>query len=307
MIRTLSTFIVALLIQGCATRTPGTDALSKDHAGLVKSHKINSVPFIKQEINHCGPASLGMVLKFHERDINLDELTQQMYTPGSKGTFSMDFITSVRRQGMLGIAINDLKSLLLEISSGHPVIVFQNLGFSSMPNWHYAVALGYDLSGPDLILHSGKNKFLKTDMRMFERSWSMANHWALVVLPPGKLAASADDLEHVEGISGLEKIGNLDAARKSYEVVLKKWPQSLPALIGMGNVLYSKKDFSGSLRYLTEATRFHPDSAMAWHNLATAQGAAGLYKDARVSSKKALTLVESSELPAYKESLKNWL
>lgn len=299
--------LVALLLQSCATKTPRTEALLKNHTGLPQSFQIDSVPFIKQTENHCGPASLAMILQAKQRPVNLNELAGQMITPGKQGTFSTDLISTVRRQGMVPVKITDLKDLLTEISAGHPVLVFQNLGFSWYPNWHYAVALGYDLTGPDIILHSGKEKFLKTDMRIFERSWGLTNSWGLVVLVPGTLAATVDDLGHVAGISGLEELGKLDDAKISYEAVLKKWPQSLPALIGIGNVLYAKKDFQGSVNQLTMATVFHPLSATAWHNLATAQGAAGKKKAAKNSSLQALSLVEKKQLTIYQESLKEWL
>ena len=298
---------MALFLQSCATKTPRTDALVKNHAGLPKSFQIDSVPFIKQTENHCSPASLAMILKSKQRPADLNELSSQMITPGKKGTFSTDLITTVIRQGMIPVQITDLKAVLTEISSGNPVLVFQNLGFSWRPTWHYAVALGYDLSGPDMILHSGKHKFYKTDMRLFERSWSMANSWGLLVLVPGTLAATVDDLGHVAGISGLEKLGKLDDAQISYEAVLNKWPQSLPALIGIGNVLYAKKDFQGSVNQLSKATSFHPLSATAWHNLATAQGAAGKVEAARISSKQALSLVEKNKIGVYQDSLKEWL
>lgn len=296
-----------LFLLSCATKTPRTDALLKHHSGLPQAFQIDSVPFIEQTENHCGPASLAMVLQTNRRVVDLKELATQMITPGKQGTFSTDLITTVKRQGMVPVKITDLKALLTEITFGQPVLVFQNLGFSWYPNWHYAVAVGYDLSGPDIILHSGKDKYLRSDMRLFERSWVLTNSWGLVVLEPGTLAATVDDLGHVAGISGLEELGKLSEAEVSYKAVLKKWSQSLPALIGIGNVLYAKKDFQGSVDQLRKATEFHPLSAAAWHNLATAQGAAGKLKAAKQSSLKALSLVEKKQISTYQESLKNWL
>lgn len=248
-----------------------------------------------------------MVLKAKGLEADLKEITRQTYTPGSKGSFSIDMISAVRRRGLLGVPIRDLTSLLTEVAAGHPVIVFQNLWFPWMPNWHYAVAVGYDLTGPDLILHSGKDKFDEMDMRLFERSWSMTQYWGLLVLSPGEMAASVDDLGHVSAISGLEQTGKFEEALKGYEAVIAKWPTSLPALIGLGNVHFEKKNFARSVQYLLEATKSHVGSSVAWHNLATAQGAAGKIKDAQVSARQALSLAEGSDLEAYKTSLKAYL
>lgn len=195
--------LVVCLLQSCATKTPHTDNLVKESVGLPTSFQIDSVPFIKQTENHCGPASLAMILKDKKRPVNLEEVASQMMTPGKQGSFSTDVISTVRRQGMIPVKITDLQSLLTEISNRQPVLVFQNLGFSWYPRWHYAVALGYDLSGPDIILHSGKNKFYRTDMRMFERSWGLAGSWGIMVLKPGTLAMTVDDLGHVAGIRAL--------------------------------------------------------------------------------------------------------
>lgn len=306
MISKILVLSVALLLQGCAT-SPKTDALLKDHSGLAESSKLSDVPFIKQSKNHCGPASLAMLLEYNNKKVSLDELSSQMITPAAHGTYATDLITAVRRQGMIAIRINDLKSLLTEVSAGNPVLVFQNMGFGFMPKWHYAVVVGHDLDGPDIILHSGRKKFLKTDMRFFERTWKLADYWGIVVLQPGKLAASVSDLGHTEGISGLEQVKKLVEAKISYEAVLKKWPQSLPALIGMGNVLYAKEEYPRSVRYLKKAALYHPSSGEVWHNLATAQGAAGQFADARESALKALKLVEGVERAHFKKSLEQFL
>lgn len=298
--------MMAMLLGACATKTPKTDALVKDHDGLSKKAQIKDVPFINQDINHCGPATLAMVMKSYGYEVGTKALASQMMTPDSKGSFKSDMISTVRRQGMLGVQIEDMKALLSEIEAGNPVIVFQNLGFDIYPNWHYSVALGYDLRGPDIILHSGKYKNKEVDMRFFERSWSKGDYWGLVVLPPGNLSASADDLAHSEGISGLEQVGKLEEAEVSYEAVLEKWPTSLTALIGMGNVLYAKKDFQGSVDYLTKATKAHPTSSVAWHNLANAQGAAGRRSEAKSSAKKAISLVTGADTATYEESLKEF-
>lgn len=306
MISKILILLVALLLQGCAT-SPKTDALLKDHAGIAENAKLKDVPFIKQSKNHCGPASLAMILEFNKRNVDLKELSSQMMTPAARGTYATDLVTAVRRQGMIAIRINDLKSLLTEVSAGNPVLVFQNMGFGFMPKWHYAVVVGHDLDGPDIILHSGKKKFKKMDMRFFERTWSMTDYWGIVVIAPGKLAASVSDLGHTLGISGLEQVKKLVEAKISYEAVLKKWPESLPALIGMGNVLYAKEEFPRSVRYLKKAALYHPNSGEVWHNLATAQGAAGQFADAKESALKALNLVEGIEKVHFKKSLAPFL
>ncbi|HXH75510.1 MAG TPA: PA2778 family cysteine peptidase [Bacteriovoracaceae bacterium] len=303
----LSLIMVALLSMSCATKTLQTDALVKDHSNLSEKVNLQNVPFIKQETNHCGPATMTMVLQHLGSKASLDELTSQVFTEGMQGTFQAEMISSSRRQGMLALQINDLESMLKEIEAGHPVIVFQNLGFSFLPKWHYAVAVGYNLSGPDIILHSGDKKFEKGDLRFFERTWKLGGNWGLLVLRPDQLSATASDTSHAAAAATLEQMGKSEEARISYKTILSKWPQSLSALIGMGNISYAKKELKASIGFLKHATKHHPLSATAWHNLATVQGELGLKEDARKSSLKAIELVDEEKKASFRQSLNSWL
>ncbi|MGZ3713727.1 MAG: PA2778 family cysteine peptidase, partial [Bdellovibrionota bacterium] len=261
--------------------------------------------FIKQTENYCGPATLTMAMKHAGHMVSVEELASQVYTPGKKGTLQLDMMSASRRQGMLAVPIQGLSNLLHELAAGHPVIILENLAFSWYPKWHYALAYGYDLSKPEIILHSGSDQAKHWSMRKFERSWMYADYWGLVVLPPSEMAISGDELSHAAAAAGLEQAGKLAEAELVYRNILKRWPGSLGALIGMGNLAYTRSAFKESVGYLKEATKLHPLSAPAWHNLAVAEGAAGKKKDARKSAAKALELANPDSLAAYQESLKD--
>jgi tetratricopeptide (TPR) repeat protein len=205
--------------------------------------------------------------------VTVDELAREAYTPGMKGTLQQDLIGASRRHGMMAVPIEGLDALLREIAAGHPVIVFENLAFSWYTQWHYALVFGYDLARREVLMHSGPEANKHWDMAKFERSWEYSDHWGLVVLPPGELASTANELAHLNAAAGLEQAGQSEAAEKSYLGIVKKWPQSLGALIGLGNVTYQRGDARAAVRYLRLATRYHPDSLAASHNLAVAEGA----------------------------------
>lgn len=253
---------LSFLLGACATRTRGTEALVKDRGDLPKQWKIADVPFIKQEKNHCGPASLAMVMKQANLHVDLKELTQQTMTTSMEGTFQSEMLSAARRQGLMTILVSDFKSILQEIENDHPVIVFQNLGFSFKPQWHYAVAIGFDLNGPDIYLPNDKQ-----DMRMFERSWILGGQWALVILKPDQLSATASEMTHLKAAAQLESMGMLNEAQMAYETIMTKWKQSLGALIGLGNVMYARKDYKKSKHFLELAVSHHPQSEIARHNL----------------------------------------
>lgn len=299
--------LVATLFTGCATRTFQTDSIVHSKLGIPKASRINDVPFIKQKENHCGPASLAMLLGHRNMSIPADELAAQMYTPLKEGTFQTDIISATRRQGMMALPVTSVENLLKELAAGNPVLVFQNLGLKKIPKWHYAVAVGYDLKKPDIILHTGSDKNHRTDMRVFEHSWSLGNYWAITVLPPGKLSKSASELDHMQSAVGLEQLGKFAEAEKAYLSILERWPFSLSALIGMGNIRYSEGRFSEAVIFLTAATIKHPNSSTAWHNLALAQGAARMLREASQSSQKAISLVDFHNEKTFRDSLKDYL
>jgi hypothetical protein len=299
-------FLVSL-ISGCATLGPQTQAFLSEPLTIPESKKITAAPFIEQTENYCGPATLAMAMSSAGRSVPVEVLGQEMITPGKKGTLQEDMLGASRRHGFLAVRIRGIPALLGEIAAGNPVVVFQNLGLSWIPRWHYALAVGYDLKREKLILHSGKKAFDEMDLRRFEHSWSLGNHWAIVVLEASKLPATASDLDVVAGAAGLEQVDRSSDAETVYKNVLLKWPHSLGALIGLGNVRYTLKDYSGAVKYLSQAAEFHSDSAMVWHNLATAQGAAHQRQAARKSAQQALRLADPSEAATYRQNLAEWL
>jgi tetratricopeptide (TPR) repeat protein len=241
------------------------------------------------------------------KKVSVDQIAQQVYTPAMKGSLQLDMITASRRQGMLAIPIEGFDALFSEISAGHPVIVFENLALSWAPTWHYALVFGYDLPRQTVLMHSGPEAFKKWDIRKFERSWQLADHWGLLVLPPGELSFTAGELAHVQAASALEQMGQSEAAQTSYLRILQRWPQSLSAEIGLANIAYNQKDYTSAIRFLRQATSAHPDSAAAWHNLAVAQGTVHLKSQARQSARQALKYVSAEQRASYQENLGEWL
>lgn len=272
--KTIGILLLTLGLTGCATVAHQTEDLLKNPPqSLSRQSEVPNVPFINQSVGYCGPATLTMVMNWNGKMITVDELGPQVYTPGMKGSLQVDMISASRRQGMMAVQIKDLSSLLAEVQAGHPVIVFENLALTWAPQYHYAVVYGYDLDKEHIVMHSGPEAAKKWDLRKFERSWMLGDYWGLVVLPPGQLATSGTELAHVTAAAGLEQLSKLAEAEKSYLAVLKRWPESLGALIGMGNITYAKKDFKSSVIYLRKAVTAHPDSEPARHNLAVAERA----------------------------------
>jgi tetratricopeptide (TPR) repeat protein len=264
---------VALFVcASCATPARQTETLLAAERDFPDIAQVADVPYIRQTENYCGPATLAMVMQWAGRETTLEELGAEIYSAKEQGTVQTSLIKGARRRGFLAIPIQGLPNLLQEISAGHPVIVFENLAFRWYPRYHYAVATGYDLKEEEIVLHSGDERDKRWSLRKFERSWMLGDYWALVVLPPEKLSASASELAHADAGAALEEIGRLSEAKTVYEKILERWPTSLAALIGLGNIAYAENDFRASAKFLRRAVELHPTSSTAKNNLRVAEG-----------------------------------
>lgn len=299
--------LVILLFGGCASSTKQTDMFFSQPTSLPSKALIENVPFIVQTDGHCGPATLTMAMNWSGKNVSVEQIAPQIYTPGANGSFQTDMISASRRQGMFAVKIDGLESLLAEVAAGHPVIVFENLSVSWYPQWHYALVFGYDLQERKVVMHSGLEESKHWNMKTFERSWKLGDYWGLVVLPPGKLSATASELTQSSSAAGLEAIGKLDEAYLSYRAILARWPNSLSAHIGLGNIEFARGEAGKSALTLKAATQFHPESAPVWHNLAIAQGASRQKRAARLSAQKAYSLANSEQKAQYQQSLREWL
>lgn len=227
------------------------------------------VPLIEQADFHCGPAALAMALQWSGQDVTQNQIARMSFVPGAKGTFQEDMVGAARRRGALAVPVNGFDELTAEISAGHPVIVFQNLGESFAPIWHYAVVTGYDLQRNIVTLHSGQ--LSRTDMSLakFERTWAGGEGWAFVVMAPTRLPSTANERSVLDAAAGLERAGQFDAAAKAYRTGASRWPENWLWQFGLGNALYAAGDTDGAERAWEQAAELDPSAPEPRQNLAT--------------------------------------
>ncbi len=301
--RRFSQALLAISLLGLAAcATPQTAAVIADPGDLPSRAAAANVPFYPQEDNYCGPSALATVLTWSGAPAQPDEVAAQVYTPERQGTLQNDILTAARRAGRLAVPLGDLREVMAEIAADHPVIVFQNLGLSWYPQWHYAVAVGYDLEQHEIILRSGAEAERVTELETFERTWERGGHWALVVLPPDRLPASAEPEGVVRAAAGLERAGRGAEAAQAYAATLVRWPDSFAALMGLGNTRFADGDVDGAERAFRQAIEVEPERAEAWNNLAYVLAAKGLREDARAAAQEAVRLSPDNEAP-YLETL----
>ncbi len=291
-----------LLATGCATAQQTRDLLD-DPGALPQQAKVADVPFFPQEKYYCGPAATAMTLAWSGLPVTQESMAEQVYTPGREGTLQPDVVAAMRRNGRLAVPVDTLRELLGEIAAGRPVLVFQNLGLESIPQWHFAVAIGYDLAAGELIMHTGPWDNRPVALRTFEHTWRRGGYWALVVLKPGELPVAAEETEVVRAAAGLERVSRHDDAARAYEAILGRWPQSFPAWMGLGNARYASADLAGAEAAWRRAIAVDPEnSAPAWNNLAYVLQARGLRQEALEAAQSAVALGDPND-PNYRATL----
>ncbi len=296
--------VLLVLLAACAG-TPQTDRLldpATMPAGLPQQVELRDVPFIPQEDLWCGPAAMAMALNWSGLAVTQEEMAAQVYTQGREGTLTGDMISGARRNGRLAVPVDTLENLLAELAAGHPVIVFQNLALDFYPQWHYAVAYGYDLKAGTILLHSGTQERHETSLGNFEYTWRRADDWALLVLPPDMLPVTSDAVDVAAAAAGIERAGRSEDAAVAYRTLLTRWPENGTARLGLGNIAYAAGDLDGAIANYQKATRADPAMGAAWNNLAVALSDRGDQAAARQAAETAIATDDGHD-SAYQETL----
>ena len=280
--------VAAAALAACAS--PAGIDLGGPPPGVPERVEIAAVPFLPQDELYCGPAALATVLTWSGAAVSQAELAPAVFTPGRQGTLQQDLLSAARRHGRLAVPVADLSTLLAELAAGHPVLVLQNLGLALAPQWHYAVAVGYDRATRKLVLRSGREARRRVSFATFERTWARADRWAFTMLPPDRLPATGEEDEVLQAATGLERSGRLGAAATAYQSALERWPGSLGALIGLANARYGAGELGLAEEALRRAADAHPDSATAWNNLAHVLAARGRPEAALAAARRAVAL-----------------
>ncbi|HEX7250981.1 MAG TPA: PA2778 family cysteine peptidase [Burkholderiales bacterium] len=295
----------AALIAGCASTQVG-GLLEQRPGGLPAAAELAGTPFFAQEDYQCGPAALAMALVHAGRAATPEALVPQVYLPARKGSLQAEMLATARRHRLVAYPLAPkLQDLLRETAAGNPVVVLQNLALDWAPQWHYAVAIGYDLDAREIVLRSGTTRRLAMSLDTFERTWARSGRWAMLALPPERLPATANESSYLAAAVALERVAPA-AARRAYETALERWPHSLAARLGQGNASYAMRDLAGAAAAYLRATQEHPEAADAWNNLAQALHELGSRDAALAAARRAVSLGGPRQ-SAYRETLEGIL
>jgi hypothetical protein len=259
------------LVAGCAQLVPQTVALRTGWPeGVPRTVELTDVPFFADDGYQCGPASLATVLSYSGTPVGIEPLTQQVFLPARQGSLQVEMLAAPRRYGRVSYQLAPrYDALLREVAAGNPVIVLQDIGMM-FTEWHYAVVNGFDYPSGTLYMRSGTMPREKIPFSYFERTWIKGGYWAMVVTPPDRIPVTATEDGWIAAVLAMARTGGAQAATQAYAAALKRWPDNLPAAIGLANEYHSRGDFAGAVGVLRTAQQQHPKSVIVINNLAQA-------------------------------------
>ncbi len=297
---------ILVLLSACAS-APQTQHLLATPNNLPDKIDLGQTPFFPQQRYQCGPAALATILTHSGVNTSVSTLVNEIYLPSRLGSLQAEILASTRRHGRLPYRIApDMRTLLSEIAAGNPVLVLQNLGLNWMPQWHYAVAMGFDLNKRKIILRSGTVAHHITDMDTFELTWARSQHWGILALPAETLPTSTDAERYLRTVVALENTQTTKQQwpmiHTAYRTALSRWPNNLIAQMGLGNSAYQLADLNTAAQAFRNAVRDHPNAGVAYNNLAQILLEQGKLSDAEKQAQRAVTLA-GPHLESYRSTL----
>jgi hypothetical protein len=267
--RRFTLWAAVLLLAGCGSLIPQTVGLRTDWPdGVPRQAELTQVPFFPQNEYQCGPAALATAMNFSGASVSPESLVPEVWLPSRRGSLQLEMLAAPRRHGLVSYRIEPrYADLLREEAAGNPVVVLQDVGMM-LPEWHYAVVNGFDYETGTILLRSGLQARQEMPFSYFERTWLAGSYWAMVVTAPDRIAATATEERWLEALLGLARGGDAEATIKGYRAAIARWPDSLPAAVGLANQLHARGALEEAAGVLRTALQQFPQSLILLNNLA---------------------------------------
>ena len=148
------------------------------------------VPFVRQEKDGCGAASIAMVMQYWrvrqgqplDENANPARIQRALYSSEAHGIYASQVERYFQQNGFQTFAFRGQWADLKEhLEKGRPLMVALKPSNASL---HYVVVAGLDSDqGLVLVNDPAQRKLLKQDRASFEREWTAAGKWTLLALP----------------------------------------------------------------------------------------------------------------------------
>jgi ABC-type bacteriocin/lantibiotic exporter with double-glycine peptidase domain len=149
------------------------------------------VPFVMQQKDGCGAASMAMVMQYWERhegwpasaNAESAHILRALYSDAAHGIYASSMERYMRLNGYRTFAFaGQWADLERNLEMGRPLIVA--LKPDASRSLHYVVVAGVDDSQQIVLLNDpAQRKLLKVERSRFEREWHATEHWTLLAVP----------------------------------------------------------------------------------------------------------------------------
>ncbi len=150
------------------------------------------VPFVKQEKDGCGAASIAMVMQYWldqqggvaGKNADAVQIQRALYSNRARGIYASDLEHYLQQQGFRTFAFRGgWEHLRQHLEKGRPLIVALKPAGRGGP-LHYVVVTGLDWDQALVMINDpAERKLLKEHRSSFEKRWNAAGNWTLLAVP----------------------------------------------------------------------------------------------------------------------------
>ena len=150
------------------------------------------VPFVKQEQNGCGAASIAMVMQYWhiqdssavDKNIDPAQIQRDLYSRRAHGIYASDLQHYFEQRDFRTFVFRgEWQHLRGHLEKGRPLIVALKPPHAGGA-LHYVVVAGVDSAQALVLINDpAERKLLKRDRSDFEREWSGTGNWTMLALP----------------------------------------------------------------------------------------------------------------------------
>ena len=146
------------------------------------------VPFVKQEKDGCGAASIAMVMQYWQaqqgqaanQTSDAIQIQRALYSPKAHGIYASDMERYFQENGFRTFTIRgEWEDLKQHLDKGRPLIVALKPAAGAL---HYVVVTGF-AADTVTVNDPAQRKLLQQERATFEREWSAAERWTMLALP----------------------------------------------------------------------------------------------------------------------------
>ena len=282
----------AMLVAAMLLGAPGGEAASPP--AELEVHAILDVPYVSQTPELCGGAAVAMVLRYWgERDVFAEDFAS-LVGPDQGGILTGTLISAVFDRGWQALVLPAAEDsfqarIQSEIDRGRPLIALIEV---APDTYHYVVLVGS--TDQVVVVHDpARAPFRVLSWTEFDRAWSGAGRWSMLVLPPSGfspgLASSVTPAESVAARPpaasscdalvarsvDLALAGDAEAAETGLVAAVRLCPREAAPWRELAGMRFSQSRWSEAADLALTAVRVAPDDAYTWQLVATSRHLSG--------------------------------